>query len=63
MQPLGMWEQIFLAALVVVLLIWMGPGIKASFAKSKNAQSKDWMGVLIPLALVVLFVVVLIMVT
>lgn len=63
MQPLGMWEQIFLAALVVVLLIWMGPGIKASFGKSKNAQTKDWMGVLIPLALVVLFVVVLIMVT
>lgn len=63
MQPLGMWEQIFLAALVVVLLVWMGPGIKASFEKSKNAQTKDWMGVLIPLALVVLFVVVLIMVT
>lgn len=63
MQPLGMWEQIFLAALVIVLLVWTGPGIKASFEKSKTAQTKDWLGVAVPLAVVVLFVVILIMLT
>lgn len=63
MQPIGMWEQIFLAVLVIVLLIWMGPGIKASFERSRKAETKDWMGALIPLALVVLFVVVLMIFT
>jgi len=37
------------------LIFWMKPGIKAALEKSKTIQS-DWPALLIPIALVVLFV-------
>ena len=57
-----LWEQILLgiAALVLVFVFW--PGVKVAMEKSRRAQNKDWKGVLVPVALVVLFIIVLIMI-
>ncbi len=53
------WEML-LAGLIAVLLIFLfRPGIKAALEHSRQAP-KDWPGVLLPLALVVLFVLLLI---
>ncbi|ESS72658.1 hypothetical protein MGMO_52c00120 [Methyloglobulus morosus KoM1] len=55
MEPLSTWENVLLGAFAILLIFWMKPGIKAALEKSKTAQS-DWPGLLIPIALVVLFV-------
>ena len=59
MEPATWWEILLggLAALLVVL--WFRPGIKAALERSRTAK-KDWPAALIPLALVVLFVLLLI---
>lgn len=54
------WEMILAGILVVLVLFWIGPGIKATIRHSREAQERDWMGFLIPLAAVVLFVMLLI---
>lgn len=59
MQALETWEMILLGALAVLLIFWFRPGIKAALERSRQAE-KDWKAVLIPLALVVLFVILLI---
>ena len=53
------WWEILLGGLVAVLVIlWFQPGIRAAIERGKTAK-KDWPAVLIPLALVVLFVILL----
>lgn len=59
METLSTWEALILGALAILLIFWMGPGIKATWGQSKNAQM-DWPGLLWPLAFVVLFVIFLI---
>jgi hypothetical protein len=59
MQPLSTWENVLLGALALLVIFLMKPGIKAALKRSKTAKA-DWSGLLIPLALVVLFVMVLI---
>ncbi|MBM4206630.1 MAG: hypothetical protein FJ190_01000 [Gammaproteobacteria bacterium] len=59
MQPLSTWENILLGAFAILLIFWLKPGIKAALERSKTAKS-DWPGLLIPLALVILFVLMLI---
>jgi hypothetical protein len=59
MESLSTWENVLLGALALLVIFWLGPGIKPALEKSKAAQS-DWPGLLIPLALVVLFVLFLI---
>lgn len=54
------WENLLLAALVLLVIFWMWPGIRGSLAMSKQAP-KDWAGVLVPIAFVVIFVIFLIM--
>ena len=53
------WEAILLGLIAVLVVFWFRPGIRATLAESRNAP-KDWAGALIPLALVVLFVMLLI---
>ena len=53
--------MLLLGALVVLVLFWFGPGVKASLEQSRTAEKKDWAGVLVPVAVVVLFVIFLIM--
>ncbi|PKM35748.1 MAG: hypothetical protein CVV06_14640 [Gammaproteobacteria bacterium HGW-Gammaproteobacteria-10] len=59
MENLSTTESLILGALVLLVLFWMGPGVKASLERSKNAEA-DWKAVLLPLGFVVLFVLFLI---
>jgi hypothetical protein len=60
MQNLSTWEMLLLGALVLLVLFWFGPGIRATLEKSRRAESRDWAGFLLPIALVILFVLFLI---
>ena len=53
------WEQVLLGVFALIVLLWFFPGIKPMMEKSREAP-KDWMGLLIPVVLVVLFVMFLI---
>ncbi|MDD4915009.1 MAG: hypothetical protein PHW13_08245 [Methylococcales bacterium] len=52
-------EYLILGALLLLLLFWMQPGLKAAIARSKQSPS-DWQSVLLPIGLVVMFVLFLI---
>ena len=56
MDPMGTWEKVLLGVMALLVVLWFRPGIKAAMRQSREAE-KDWAGVLIPLALVVLFVI------
>ena len=60
MEPMSTWEMLLLGVLVLLVLFWMGPGIKATFEKSRQAEERDWAGLLLPIAAVVIFVLFLI---
>lgn len=60
MNSMSLWEQILLGVLVVVLLLWFRPGLKAAFAERRKASQQEWLSVLIPIALVAAFVALLI---
>lgn len=60
MESMALWEQIVLGALVVLILLWILPGVRANLGKSREATGEDWRGLLLPLGAVVLFVIVLI---
>ena len=62
MEAMGLWEKLLLGVVAVLVILWFRPGIKAAFERSRQAE-KDWPAVLIPLALVVLFVIFLIAIT
>lgn len=57
---MGVWETLGVAAVAVAVIFLFGPGVKQAFRKSSESTSKDWIGVLIPLGLVVLFVFLLV---
>ena len=55
------WGQILagMAALAIFFMLW--PGAKAAMQESKEAENPDWMGALVPVVVVVLFVILLIL--
>ena len=53
------WESLLLGAIVILIIFWLRPGIKASWERSRNAEA-DWGSLVLPLGLVVLFVIFLI---
>jgi hypothetical protein len=59
MEPLSSWENLLLGALAIGIIFWFKPGIKAALERSKQAKS-DWVGVLIPLSAVIIFVFILV---
>lgn len=59
MEPLSIWENLLLGAMALLVIFWMKPGVKTALERSKNTPS-DWPAALIPLAVVVLFVLLLI---
>ncbi|MCA1804144.1 MAG: hypothetical protein LC646_02005 [Xanthomonadaceae bacterium] len=61
MESPATWEMLLVGALVVALLFWFRPGLKASLEESRKATAKDWQKLLLPIGLVVLFVLLLIM--
>jgi hypothetical protein len=54
-----MWENIAVGTIALLMVFWAGPGIKQTIARSKQAKA-DWPSLLVPLALVLVFVVFLI---
>ena len=60
MEAMGLWESLALGALAVAVIFFFGPGVKQAFKHSGEATGKDWMGVLVPVGLVVLFVILLV---
>jgi hypothetical protein len=63
MEPTALWEKILIGALVVLVVLWFRPGIKAAFQERRKASHEEWMSVLIPIALVAAFVTLLIILT
>jgi hypothetical protein len=63
MDDMGLWEKILLGVLVVLVLLWFRPGMKQAFTERREASREEWMGVLIPIALVAGFVILLIVLT
>lgn len=59
MEPMGIWQGLLLGVIAILVILWFRPGIKAAIERSRTAK-KDWPAVLIPLAIVVLFVIFLI---
>lgn len=55
----SLWENLLLGVMVVGVILWMRPGIKASMQQTREAKS-DWMGALVPIGFVIMFVVFLI---
>ena len=60
METYSTLEMIIIGLVSLLVIFWFGPGIKAALERGKQVQS-DWNAVLIPLALVVVFVLFLIM--
>jgi hypothetical protein len=59
MQKLSTWEMVLMAALALLVLFWAGPGVKAMLEQSRQAKERDWIGLLVPLLLVIAFVLLL----
>ncbi|MDH3900154.1 MAG: hypothetical protein OEU51_03805 [Gammaproteobacteria bacterium] len=59
MNEMSTWEMVLVGALVVLVLFWIGPGIKPMLEQSRQAE-KDWAGLLLPIIAVILFVILLI---
>ena len=60
---MALWEKILLGVLGLLLILWFRPGLKAALEQSRQAENKDWRGVIIPILIVVLFVIFLISIT
>ncbi len=56
---MGTWESLALGAAALLIIFWVFPGIKPAMEKAEKAE-KDWKGLLIPIAGVVLFILFLI---
>lgn len=55
-----MWDSILVFLIVLVILFFGRTSIKRMLEESRQAESKDWMGALVPIALVMIFVFLLI---
>lgn len=62
METIGMWETILLGLVALLVILWFRPGIKAAFQQAKQVEQRDWRGFLLPIAFVVLFVVLLLII-
>jgi hypothetical protein len=63
MKQMPVWEQLLIATVTVLVVLWVRPGLKAALKQSRQAQHKDWQSLLLPLGLVILFVLLLIALT
>lgn len=57
---MALWEQLLIGMLLVLLLLWFGPGLRGALKQSREAKERDWAGVLLPIGFVVLLVLLLI---
>ena len=54
------WEAVLLGVLLLLLLLWFGPGVRQAVKNTRRGSAQEWLGVLVPVGLVALFVVLLI---
>ena len=55
-----LWQQLLLGA-VALLVIWkFGPGVKHAVENAPRGTGRDWLGLLLPIGAVVLFVLFLV---
>lgn len=59
METAAWWEILLGGVVAALVILWFRPGIRAALERGRTAK-KDWPAALIPLALVVLFVLLLI---
>jgi TRAP-type C4-dicarboxylate transport system permease small subunit len=59
MESYSLAENLLLALMVLGIVFWMSPGIKASTEKSRTVPA-DWMSLVVPLGFVIMFVIFLI---
>jgi len=57
---MAFWEQLLLGLMAVVVLVVFWPAARAALERSRQVENPDWKSALIPVALVVLFVILLI---
>jgi hypothetical protein len=60
MQQPSTWEMVLIGAIAVLVILWVSPGIKSLLEQSRESKNRDWAGLLVPIALVILFVMLLI---
>ncbi len=54
-----MWEtveKILIGVVALLLVMWFLPGIRQSFKEKRETSKSDWIAVVTPLAIVVIFV-------
>lgn len=61
MTNMPLWQMLLIGVVVVLVLLWMTPGIKASLHSGRKGSAQDWKALLLPLGLVIGFVVLLIL--
>ncbi|MHC8442119.1 MAG: hypothetical protein ACYYK0_08065 [Candidatus Eutrophobiaceae bacterium] len=54
------WEQLLLGVGGLVVLLFFWPGVKEVMRRSTEAEERDWVAFLIPMAIAALFIVLLI---
>ncbi|HKJ94338.1 MAG TPA: hypothetical protein VKA32_01765 [Gammaproteobacteria bacterium] len=59
-DALPMWTQIAMGALALIALFYFGPKAGQAVKQSPKGSASDWMGLLLPIGAVVLFVILLI---
>lgn len=59
-SDMATWEILLLGGIAILAVMLFMPGIRQSMQRAKEQEEKDWRGALIPMALVVLFVILLI---
>ncbi len=57
-----LFEQILVGILGVGIAFLFWPGVKAALKRSQDAENPDWMGALVPIGAVVLFIVLLVLI-
>lgn len=55
------WTKIGTAALLIGMLVFIFPRMRHAIKHSPKGTQKDWMGAIIPIIAVILFVILLIM--
>ena len=58
---MGMFEQVMVGLVGVLILFLFLPGVKAAVKRSREVEKPEWAAALIPLAIVVAFIVFLIL--
>lgn len=59
MESGSTWEALLMGLVALMVIFWMGPGIKETLKRSQEAKP-DWMGLLVPIGFVIMFVIFLV---